>query len=196
VGSLDQISGTVYLDANGFIYSVERIEPYHTILQSLWERARNGHCRIITSELTIMETLVKPLRATCRSIDQAVREGGLRGQRPVGAISTARSPNRSASCSKMADSVLENGFRSLLQGSNEVTLIPISVTILEHAAQLRATVAIKTPDAIHAASGLAAGWTHFLTNDGGFRRVASLPIALISELATTTTNAAPAEPAS
>ena len=29
-------SGPVYLDANGFIYSVERIEPYRTLLEPMW----------------------------------------------------------------------------------------------------------------------------------------------------------------
>jgi len=30
-------SGPVYLDANGFIYSVERLEPYAEFLTPLWE---------------------------------------------------------------------------------------------------------------------------------------------------------------
>ena len=33
-------SGPVYLDANGFIYSVERIEPYRTLLEPMWLLAR------------------------------------------------------------------------------------------------------------------------------------------------------------
>jgi len=32
-------AGLVYLDANGFIYSVERIEPYRTLLSPIWEQA-------------------------------------------------------------------------------------------------------------------------------------------------------------
>ena len=31
-------SGLVYLDANGLIYSVERVEPYRTLLQPMWEQ--------------------------------------------------------------------------------------------------------------------------------------------------------------
>jgi predicted nuclease of predicted toxin-antitoxin system len=37
---------------------------------------------------------ILPLRATCSSSDPPVRAGGLRGRRPVGAVSTAGSPNR------------------------------------------------------------------------------------------------------
>lgn len=55
-------SGPVYLDANGFIYSVERIEPYRTLLEPLWEHAHAGRFETVSSELTLLETLVKPLR--------------------------------------------------------------------------------------------------------------------------------------
>ncbi len=33
-------SGSVYLDANGFIDSVEHIEPYATLLEPLWLAAQ------------------------------------------------------------------------------------------------------------------------------------------------------------
>ena len=55
-------SGHVYLDANGFIYSVECVEPYRTLLEPLWQRARAGHVSVVSSELTVAEALVKPLR--------------------------------------------------------------------------------------------------------------------------------------
>jgi hypothetical protein len=42
-------SGTVYLDANGFIYSVERIDPYRAILDSLWQAVSTGRIRVMTS---------------------------------------------------------------------------------------------------------------------------------------------------
>ncbi len=35
-------TGPVYLDASGFIYSVERIEPYRTLLEPMWLQLRQG----------------------------------------------------------------------------------------------------------------------------------------------------------
>ena len=54
--------GPIYLDANGFIYSVERIEPYRTLLEPLWQQAKEGQLQIVSSELTLLETLVKPFQ--------------------------------------------------------------------------------------------------------------------------------------
>ena len=54
--------GSVYIDANAIIYSVERIEPYHELLAPMWEEARAGHFTITSSELVLLETLIKPLR--------------------------------------------------------------------------------------------------------------------------------------
>jgi predicted nucleic acid-binding protein len=63
MGSLTlPLSGPVYLDANGFIYSVERIEPYRTLLEPMWLLAQTGQFGVVSSELVILETLVKPLR--------------------------------------------------------------------------------------------------------------------------------------
>jgi predicted nucleic acid-binding protein len=61
-------------------------------------------------------------------------------------------------------------------------LQPITLPILEAAARLRATTGLKTPDAIHAATALAAHNTLFLTNDSDFRRVPGLPVTLLSEV--------------
>ena len=55
-------SGPVYLDAVGFIYSVERIEPYRTLLEPMWIQAQAGRYAIVSSELVVLETLVKPFR--------------------------------------------------------------------------------------------------------------------------------------
>ncbi|MBI3798055.1 MAG: type II toxin-antitoxin system VapC family toxin [Deltaproteobacteria bacterium] len=55
-------AGPIYLDANGFIYSVERIEPYRTMLEPMWLLAQAGRFEIVSSKLVILETLVKPLR--------------------------------------------------------------------------------------------------------------------------------------
>lgn len=54
--------GLVYLDANGLIYSVERVEPYRALLEPLWQAAQDGTVRIVSSPILIVEALVKPLR--------------------------------------------------------------------------------------------------------------------------------------
>ncbi len=55
-------SGPIYLDANGFIYSVERIEPYRTLLEPMWRQAQAGQFTIASSDLVVLETFTKPLR--------------------------------------------------------------------------------------------------------------------------------------
>ena len=55
-------SGTVYLDANCFIYSIERIDPFRAILDSIWQAVSVGQITVVTSELTLLEVLVKPLK--------------------------------------------------------------------------------------------------------------------------------------
>lgn len=67
-------SGSVYLDANGFIYSVERIEPYCTVLEELWQTARTGQFEVVCSELALLETLVKPLREEDAELEMLFRE--------------------------------------------------------------------------------------------------------------------------
>ena len=34
--------GSVYIDANAIIYSVERVEPYHGLLAPMWGRGQGG----------------------------------------------------------------------------------------------------------------------------------------------------------
>lgn len=133
-------SGSVSMDANSAIYAVEKIEPYHSFLAPLWPTAQAGQLSLVTSELTWLETLVKPLR-----------EG---------------------------NTALELLFRAFLT-AREVELIPTTLSLWEQAARLRA-LGLKTPDALHAATGLAVGCVLFLTNDAAFLRVPGLPVTVLS----------------
>ena len=54
--------GPIYLDASGFIYSLERIEPYRALLEPMWRQAQARRFAIVSSDLVVLETLVKPLR--------------------------------------------------------------------------------------------------------------------------------------
>ncbi len=55
-------SGPVYVDAQSFIYTVEKSPQYAALLRPLWGAISAGRMRVVTSELTIMECLVMPVR--------------------------------------------------------------------------------------------------------------------------------------
>jgi predicted nucleic acid-binding protein len=96
----------------------------------------------VTSELTWLETLTKPLQ--------------------------------------QGNSALEALFRSFLT-SREITLAPATLALWEDAARLRG-LGLKIPDALHAATALAAGCVLFLTNDPAFQRVPGLPVTVLRDL--------------
>ena len=50
-------SGPVYADALIFIYSVEKHPIYALTLRPLWEAVARGDLEVLSSELTLMETL-------------------------------------------------------------------------------------------------------------------------------------------
>lgn len=55
-------SSLVYVDTAIVIYSVEKVPDYFPALEPLWLRLKVGTLKMISSELTLMETLVLPLR--------------------------------------------------------------------------------------------------------------------------------------
>ena len=55
-------SATVYLDTSVIIYTVEANPIYYSLLQPLWLKFQTGEIDLVTSELTLMETLILPLR--------------------------------------------------------------------------------------------------------------------------------------
>jgi predicted nucleic acid-binding protein len=138
-------TGPVYVDTNTVIYRVERIEPYLTASKPLWDALDAGQVDVVTSDLSLLEVLVKPLR-----------DGNLS---------------------------LVNLYRTVILGTAGLTAQPLTRSILEEAARIRAHYGLKSPDAIHAATGIAAGATQFITNDAGFRRVPGLPVELLSSVA-------------
>ena len=58
-------SGPVYADALIFIYSVEKHPIYALTLRPLWEAVARGDLEVLSSELTLMETLIVPLKRHC-----------------------------------------------------------------------------------------------------------------------------------
>jgi predicted nucleic acid-binding protein len=99
----------------------------------------------VTSELTMLEVLVIPLR---------------RGD-----------PHEEERC------------RQILAPRSWLRLIPVSMVILEKAAHLRAaSVGLRTPDAIHLATAIAASCEAFLTNDRRMRPTAPPSVVLLDDL--------------
>ena len=68
------LAGLVYLDASGLIYSVERVEPYRTLLEPMWQEAQDDNLTIVSSPVLVIEALVKPLRDGNTEIESQYRE--------------------------------------------------------------------------------------------------------------------------
>lgn len=66
-------AGSVYIDANAIIYSVERIEPYRGLLVPMWQEAGAGRFTLASSELVVLETLIKPLRDSNARLEMLFR---------------------------------------------------------------------------------------------------------------------------
>jgi predicted nucleic acid-binding protein len=137
-------SGVVYVDTSAVIYAVEQIEPYLSAAAPLWDALDAGRQEIATSELTLLEVLVKPMRD--------------------------------------GDATLAALYRRVLLGTIGMNSAPIRLSILERAAEIRATHGLRTPDVIQAATALDAGCVLFVTNDPIFRRVTGLSVAVLDEI--------------
>ena len=61
----------VYLDTNVFIYALEGYPAFAEDLTALFEGIDRGDCRAVTSELTLAEALVKPIRDRSAARQQA-----------------------------------------------------------------------------------------------------------------------------
>ena len=55
-------SGPVYVDAQIVIYSVEKHPTYAPTLRPLWEAVARRDFEVVSSELTLLETLIGPLK--------------------------------------------------------------------------------------------------------------------------------------
>ncbi|MEG3920879.1 PIN domain-containing protein [Microcoleus sp. T3_A4] len=55
-------SATIYLDTQVIIYTVEANQNYYSVLLPLWLKFQAGEIELMTSELTLLETLVFPLK--------------------------------------------------------------------------------------------------------------------------------------
>lgn len=124
----------VYLDASVVIYTVEGLAGFPNLKAGLIDLLDASEVEIVTSQLTLLETIVFPRRN--------------------------------------GDAAAEQKFRAFLTPSSKVNVLPISQAVLEKATDLRAQFpALKTPDAIHLATGLTAGCHLFVTGDQAWSKI-------------------------
>jgi predicted nucleic acid-binding protein len=67
-------SGCVYIDTMTLIYTVERYPAYLPLLAPLWQAAQAGAIEIVSSELTLMEALVGPLKSGNSTLMNALEQ--------------------------------------------------------------------------------------------------------------------------
>jgi predicted nucleic acid-binding protein len=77
---------------------------------------------------------------------------------------------------------LEDAYRRFLRPTKAMCTTTISREILEAAAGIRATSALRMPGAIHWATALVEHCDSFLTNDDGFKNVAGVRVVMLSDL--------------
>ena len=77
---------------------------------------------------------------------------------------------------------LEDAYHRFLLPTESLRNSAVSREILEAAAGIRATSALKLPDAIHWATATIEHCDSFLTNDDGFKSMAGVRIVMLSDL--------------
>ena len=83
---------------------------------------------------------------------------------------------------KQGNTLLAQRYRDSLLNANNVTTYPLSPSIAEEAARLRATYNLRTPDAVQIATAVLAGAASFLTNDVRLLTVPSLNVLVLDQL--------------
>jgi predicted nucleic acid-binding protein len=83
---------------------------------------------------------------------------------------------------KLGNTRLVQEYRDILLNSMEFRLLPITSRIAESAADLRARYNLRTPDALHVATGMDVRCDAFLTNDASIKRVTEIAVLVLDEL--------------
>jgi predicted nucleic acid-binding protein len=80
------------------------------------------------------------------------------------------------------DSESLDSFYALLSTYPHLEWLPLTLSVADQAASLRARHNLKTPDAVQAATALAETATGFITNDPVFHRVEELEVLILDEV--------------
>jgi predicted nucleic acid-binding protein len=122
----------VYLDANTIIYALEGFAQYANLQAGLPDPLDAGAFVAVTSEITLLETIVGPCKA--------------------GKVNE------------------EAELRAFLTSRVNLIIEPVTTAVLEKAIDLRVQYGLKSPDAIHLATGILANCDLFVTRDAaGYR---------------------------
>ncbi len=73
-------------------------------------------------------------------------------------------------------------YRALLTRGRGLTLLDLTDSTAERAADVRARYNLRLPDAFQVAAAIQAGASHFVTNDDRFRRVTEIAVVVLSDL--------------
>ncbi len=71
---------------------------------------------------------------------------------------------------QLGDAILELTYRQLLVPSVHLEILPVDQSVADKAAVLRASLGFKLPDAMHIATGITAGCSHYITGDVEWKR--------------------------
>ena len=135
----------IYLDANVIIYIVEGTPLFASAARVLVDLMEAGAVVAVTSELTLAEVLVRPL--------------------------------------KIGNMEIVTKFKALFGSPELLDVIPVSRAILVRAAEIRAALGGRLPDAIHASTAVDANVTYLVTEDAGLRVPAPVSVTRFSDLA-------------
>ena len=76
----------------------------------------------------------------------------------------------------------QNIYKQAISSTSILQVVPVQRDVLIEAARLRATVNLKLPDAIHAATAIATQCSTFVTNDHRFQIVSGFQTVLLSQV--------------
>jgi predicted nucleic acid-binding protein len=134
----------LYMETAPFIYYTESRAIYVDKMRAVFREVSGGHLQVMTSAVTIPETLMKPLQSN--------------------------------------DMMLVNRYRTMFYRTRGISVIPVTSTAGNIAAELRARYNLRTPDALHIASAVDVGCQAFLTNDAALKRVKEISVLILDDL--------------
>lgn len=76
---------------------------------------------------------------------------------------------------------LVDAYRQMLSNREFITLAPVTLPLIERAAELGASLTMKLIDSLHVATAEACGCHLFMTNDRGIRAPAGLALRYLSD---------------